>query len=138
MDIKIGAGAIIVEDNKILLAKRKNNHGAGTYGSVGGHIEFGEAPTEAVIREAKEELDIIICNLEFICCTNLIKYQKHYIDITFSAKIKSGIPKIIDEDKIETVAWYDLDKIPSPLFKPVELALIALDNKQSFFEVNEE
>lgn len=41
---KVGVGALIIQDGRILLAKRKGSHDQRTYGSVGGHLEFGESP----------------------------------------------------------------------------------------------
>ena len=55
---KVGAGVVIIKDGQILLAKRKGSHGCGHWGSMGGHVEFGESPIEASKREAFEELGI--------------------------------------------------------------------------------
>ena len=55
---RVGVGALIVRNNQILLAKRRGSHGAGTFGSVGGHLEFGETPEVALKREAMEQLEI--------------------------------------------------------------------------------
>ena len=111
---KVGAGAVIIEDGKILLAKRKGAHAQGFWGTVGGHVEFGESPVETTKREAKEELGIEIGNLKFASCLNLIKYGKHYVDISFTAEIISGVPKIMEPEKIEEIGWFDLENLPSP------------------------
>ncbi|TAN33045.1 NUDIX hydrolase [Patescibacteria group bacterium] len=66
--IKVGAGAVIIKDGKTLLAKRKGAHADGCYGSIGGHVEFGESPMETVKREATEELGVEIGNLKFVSC----------------------------------------------------------------------
>jgi 8-oxo-dGTP diphosphatase len=34
---KVGVGVCIVKDNKVLLGKRKNSHGDGTWAFPGGH-----------------------------------------------------------------------------------------------------
>lgn len=105
------------------------------WGSMGGHVEFGETPIEAVKREAKEELDIEIGDLKFLTCTNLIKGEKHYLDIMFTAELVSGVPTIMEPDKIETIGWYPLDQLPSPLFEPIKIALEAVRTGQSYFEI---
>ena len=138
----VGAGVIIIEGNKTLLSQRHGSHGEGTFGSLGGHVEFGETPIESVKREAEEELGIEIHKIKFLSCLNMIKYDKHYLDLTFTAEIKSGIPKIMEPDKIKKVDWYDLDKLPTPLFEPVAMAFRALNKsimkllKVNYFQLN--
>ncbi len=133
--IKVGVGAVIIKDGKTLLAKRKGAHASGCYGSIGGHMEFGESPIEALKREAKEELGIEIHNVRFASCTNMRKYGKHYIDISFVADHLSGEPMICEPDKIESVEWYPLDDLPDPLFGPVEIVLNAIKTGEVFFEI---
>lgn len=55
--IPTGCGVIVVKDGKILIGDRKDN---GQICGPGGHIEMGETPEEAAIREAREEFGINI------------------------------------------------------------------------------
>ncbi len=135
--IQVGAGAVIVRDGKVLLAKRKGSHGEGSYGTAGGHVEFGETPTETVKREAMEELGIELKNVRFASCTNMQKYGKHYIDISFVAEILRGEPKIMEREKIASVDWYDLEDLPEPLFEPVRIVLEAMKSGERYFEIHE-
>ncbi len=50
---------IILKDNKILVFRRVKD-GRGYHAFIGGGIEEGETPDEAVVREIKEEASIII------------------------------------------------------------------------------
>lgn len=52
-----GCGVIVVKDGKILIGNRKDN---GLVCGPGGHIETGETPEEAAIRETREEFGINI------------------------------------------------------------------------------
>ena len=52
-------GAVIVREGKVLAAKRgesKYPYVAHKYEFVGGKIEAGESPAQALVREVKEEL----------------------------------------------------------------------------------
>lgn len=52
-------GAVLIKDGKVLAAKRgesKYAYVAHKYEFVGGKIEAGETPEEALVREVKEEL----------------------------------------------------------------------------------
>ncbi len=135
--IKVGAGVVIIKDGMTLLAKRQGSHAEGCYGSLGGHVEFGESPVDAVTREAREELGIEIGNVVFVSCTNMRKYGKHYIDVSFVAEILSGEPTILEPHKIESIGWFPLDNLPSPLFEPVRIALEALKTGNRYFEVTD-
>jgi 8-oxo-dGTP diphosphatase len=136
-NIKVGAGLVIIKNNKILMAKRKSKLGKGEYGTVGGHVEFGEHPSSAAQREAKEELGIEVGNIKFLACSSVIKYGKHYIDISFTAEIISGVPKILEPEAIESVDWYSLDDLPSPIFGPVKNYIEAYKDKNNYFEIEE-
>ena len=134
---KVGTGVVIIKDGKTLLAKRKGSHNEGMWGSMGGHVEFGESPIEACIREAREELGIEIGNLRFVACMNLVRNGKHYLDVSFVADLISGEPSIQEPDRIEEIGWYPLNALPEPLFDPVRVVLESLKTGQNYFEVNE-
>lgn len=133
--IKVGVEVVILKDGKTLLAKRKGSHAEGSYGSCSGHVEFGESPVEAAKREAMEELGIEIGNVEFASCTNLHKDGKQYIDVSFTAEIVSGEPRICEPDRVESLDWYDLESLPEPLFEPVAIVLEAVKTGKRYFEV---
>lgn len=133
--IKLSAGAIIIKDGKTLLAKRKGAIIAeGGWGSSGGHVEFGETPAEAAIREAKEELGIDIGNLKFIACISEQWYGKQYVDVVFLADIIGGEPKVNESDRVEEAAWFDLNNLPEPLFEPVRIGLDAVKTGKNYYE----
>lgn len=134
---KFGAGVVIIRDGMTLLAKRKGSHGEGMWGSMGGHVEFGESPQAAVAREAREELGIEIGNMQFAACMNMIREGKHYLDVSFTAEIISGEPSVQEPEHIETIGWFALDDLPSPLFPPVAAVLNALRTGKNYFEVDD-
>jgi 8-oxo-dGTP diphosphatase len=133
----VGVGALIIENNRLLLVKRRNAHGDGTFGSVGGHVEFGESPDVALEREAREELGIALGNIRFLTCISLVMYGRHYLDLGFLAEIVAGVPQIQPDEthKMEAVGWYDLNNLPMPLFPPIEIYLEALRSGDCYFHV---
>lgn len=46
------------QDDEILLAMKKRGHGAGRWNGVGGKLETGETPEQAVTRECQEEIGV--------------------------------------------------------------------------------
>ena len=63
---RVGVGAILVRNGKVLMGKRKNAHGEGSWALPGGHLEFGESLEECATRETYEETGIIISATDFI------------------------------------------------------------------------
>lgn len=138
--IRLGAGVIIIKDGKTLLAKRKGQKALakGHWGSAGGHVEPGETPAQAAIREAKEELGIDVGNLKFLTCLDeQWKDGRQYVDVIFLAEIISGQPKPMEPDKVEAVDWFALDNLPEPMFAPVKIALQALKTGRHYDEYKE-
>ena len=118
---KIGVGVIIVKDKKILLGKRKNSHGDGTWSFPGGHLEFNEAIEECAVREVKEETDLNITNIRMASFTNDIfeKEKKHYVTLYMLAST-SGEPRLMEPEKCERWQWFNWSELPSPLFIPLQ------------------
>ena len=60
------AAIIVLHDNRYLLQLRDNKAGIffpGHWGLFGGAVESGEQPVDALCRELKEELDLMVTNL---------------------------------------------------------------------------
>jgi len=118
---KVGIGVIIVKDNKVLLGKRKNAHGADSWSFPGGHLEFNETWEECAIRETYEETGIKIKNLKFATATNDIFpiEGKHYITIFMRCDYLSGLLENKEPEKCESWEWFNWDNLPEPLFQPI-------------------
>ena len=114
----VGVGVIIVDEGRLLLLKRKSVHGAGTWSTPGGHLEFRESPDACAIREVKEETGVSIGHVHFIAITNddFAASGKHYITIWMQGRYISGTPTITAPYEMSAVDWFALDALPAPLF----------------------
>ena len=119
---RVGVAVIIEEQGRVLLIQRKGAHGAGSWSTPGGHLEFGESPEECAIRETQEEVGIEIGNVSFVTVTNDIFKEsgKHYITLWMQADHLSGKPRIAAEFEVAEVGWFNWESLPSPLFIPLE------------------
>lgn len=66
----IGVAVIVINNGKVLLGKRKNSHGDGTWAFPGGHLELNESIEQCAHREIFEETGIGIKNLKYGPYTN--------------------------------------------------------------------
>lgn len=125
---QVGVGALIFRNGKVLFGKRLSKLGEKTWGLVGGHLEFGETPEECLKREILEEIGLEMISAELICVSNVLDYDKHYIDFEFKVEVEPGEPKLLEPEKFEQWKWFDIENPPKPLFKAAELALKSYKN----------
>lgn len=118
--IKVGAGVIIWQNNKVLLGKRLGPHGHAMWSFPGGHIEFGETPEDAAIREVVEETALTVSQLQKLHFTsNIFDNGKQYITLFFIAKTYTGEVKNMEPEKCAGWEWFEPKALPEPLFKPI-------------------
>ncbi|GAA1000478.1 NUDIX hydrolase [Acrocarpospora macrocephala] len=123
----VGVGVMIRRGQQVLLGKRQGAHGAGSYGWPGGGLAFGESLIDAVRREALEEAGLIVLGSpRLVCVSNVVEYERHYLDLEFEVTEFEGEPKVMEPKFIENWDWYDIGDLPQPLFQPCQLALRSL------------
>ena len=108
---------MVVHDGKVLLGKRRGSHGDGEYAWPGGHLEFGETIEECIAREIEEETGLAVQPVRPVSMSNVIKYDRHYLDIQYLVEYVSGTAEVREPDKVESWDWYPLDTLPEPLFE---------------------
>lgn len=100
----------VIQDEQILLIRKKRGLGAGKISGPGGRIEPGETPAQCAIRETQEELCITPHNVEF--CGDL---HFQFIDgfsirgHVYKADHFDGEPTETDE---AIPYWFPLAEIP--------------------------
>lgn len=123
------AASVIVENEagQILLQQRTDNH---CWCYAGGAIELKETVEEAAKRELYEETGIIADELELFSVFSGQDFYYQYpnqdevynIDIVFICKKYHGELKA-DPSEVETLSFFDLDRLPEPISPPVAIPL---------------
>lgn len=121
----VGVGVLVTRNGRLLLGKRRNSHGDGTWSPPGGHLEAGESPEDCARRETLEETGLAIKNLRRGPYTNDIfeKEGKHYVTLFILAEA-DGEAETKEPEKCERWEWCELGSLPSPLFLPLANAKI--------------
>src|SRR5687768_17466431 len=98
---RVGVGIIIIKDNHVLLMKRNNVHGKGTWTTPGGYLDFGETPEQCAAREANEEVGLDVVDIRFRAVTNDIfeSNGQHFISIWMEGK-STGEPNILAQEEV--------------------------------------
>lgn len=123
-----GFGVMLLKGRKVFLGHRHEDpekassllHGEGTWTMPGGKLHFKENLKEGAIREVFEETGIKIKDLRVISVSNDIVSDAHFVTIGFLSEEFEGEPKLMEPNEITEWKWFDLDKLPSPLYFPSE------------------
>src|SRR3989344_5117070 len=106
---KIGVGVFVKRsDDKLILMRRQNSHGAGMWALPGGHLEFGEEIEHCAKREVMEELGVNVKSVKVLGITNdiMTKENKHYVTIFVDSEIADGeTPNIMEPEKTTEIVW---------------------------------
>jgi len=116
----VGCGALIInEKNQALFLKRTSKTGnmIGLWSQPGGAVKIGEKVEDAVKREIKEELDVGIEVIKFLCFTegSIEEGNQNWLSLNYLAKIIGGEVTNMEPEKHEEVKWFSLNDLPENL-----------------------
>lgn len=117
----VGVGVLVTHEDHILLLRRINAHGAGSWSPPGGHLELGETPEACAIRETKEETRLDIGEARFLGITNDIFAEEglHYITIWMKPEVVEGEAVVNAPEEAAEVGLFTWEALPEPLFLPL-------------------
>jgi 8-oxo-dGTP diphosphatase len=116
----VGVGAVILDEGKILLEKRKNQPGKGKWTIPGGLVDLGERLEHAVVREVEEETCLecvkdekprLIDVVDNIDRDEKGKVKYHFVIIDYHVKVRGNVFKAAsDAEELRWVAFDDVEK----------------------------
>ena len=131
---KIGVGVVVTHLGRILLGKRRNSHGEGSWAFPGGHLEFGETVEDCASRELLEETGLTALELKKGPWVSNIIDGKHYITLFVYVDKFSGDLALNEPEKCEEWIWFSSPDLPTPLFPPIESLLQQKINPQQLLQ----
>ena len=118
--IKVVAG-IIKKDGKIFATQRSHGEFKDGWEFPGGKVEPGETSQQALIRELKEELDVIVSVDDFLCTVNYDYPSFHLSMHCFFCTIKSGELTLIEH---KAAKWLSKSELHSVNWLPADTSVI--------------
>jgi len=119
-------GALIFNpEGQLFLMRSHKWHGQ--YVIPGGHIELGETMIDALKREVKEETNLDIFAVEFVCFQEFIHddrfwERRHFIFFDYACRARPG--KVVLNDEAQEYVWVDIDRVSDhPVEHYTEIAL---------------
>ena len=123
------AAALIWRGDRFLICQRAAHKTQGLlWEFVGGKVEAGETPADALVRECREELDVLVRPLSvFTQVTH--DYPDVRVHLTlFTTELVSGEPKLLEH---EDLRWIKPSEIPDYPFCPADAEIIKIIMKES-------
>ena len=124
------AGALCVEDGRVLLARRAVEPFEGRWDIPGGFLEEGEDPIDGLLRELKEETGLDVEPQRFLGVW-MDRYggdstAEATLNLYWTARIVAGDPEPADD--VSELRWFDRAALPGAeelAFENVPLVLAA-------------
>lgn len=114
-----------LQDQQILFLRRFNTgYEDGNYSVVAGHVDAGETVTQAAIREAKEEVGVVL-EPNDLQIAHVMHRKSEDERIDFFIVVRHWVGEITNAEpqKCDDLAWYDLDSLPPNTIPYVSYAI---------------
>ncbi len=114
---RVGLAAVVIQEGRILLGKRRGVIGDATWAPPGGYLEYGESVEECASRELLEETGLIARTLLRGPYTNglIAPGNQHYVTLFVLISEFAGEVECREPQKCLGWEWFSLDALPTPL-----------------------
>ena len=137
----VAAAALIHDEGRLLLVKRKNEPSKGLWSAPGGVVELGERIEDAVKREAREEtgmeieVDRLLTVIDQIIKDKDGSVRFHYVIVYYSGCPAGGTLKASTD--AEDTRWIPLGEVKSLPTSKAFMSLIEDAKRKGWFEKTE-
>lgn len=117
---------VLIKEGQVLLSRRfQTGYEDGNYSMPAGHLDGGETLTEAMVREAKEEVDVVVKREELELKHTMHRKASNHerVDFFFTAKNWQGEPKIMEPHKCDDLKWFPVNDLPQNIIPCVRQAI---------------
>ena len=105
-------GAVVVDDDRLLLIRRGHGPAAGEWSVPGGRVEAGETLAEAVVREVAEETGVEVVCEQMLGWVERISPDHHFVILDFRAQLLgTGEGDPVAGDDADEAAWIPLHEV---------------------------
>lgn len=109
---EVCVGAVVVDDDRLLLVRRGHGPAAGEWSVPGGRVEAGETLAEAVVREVGEETGIEVVCEQMLGWVERISDDHHFVILDFRAQLLgTGEGDPVAGDDADEAAWVPLHEV---------------------------
>jgi len=121
---RISAGAILIQEDKILLVRYMDNYGKSFLVGPGGGVLNNEGMNQAIIREVREETGLEVSPYRLLFVEDLLSRRYRMVKVWFLCNLIGGqlvnTQGAIEEGIIE-VGWFRKDQLHGEVVYPTVL-----------------
>lgn len=131
---------VLKKENKILLMRRAGSaYYENWYSLPAGHIEEGELPIDAFIREVYEEIGIKINKEDVQLIHTMYRTKKDEtgdrVDLFFTASKYQNEPKICEPGKCDDLQWFPINNLPEKVVPYIRDVIRDINDKINYSEI---
>ena len=121
-ELKVAAGVLVECDGEVLLVRRRFSPRRGKWSLPAGFVDFEEDPTDAAVRECREETGL---QVEITGLLEVIAGREHTrgadIVIVYAARPVGG--ELQPSDDVDQAAFFAPGELPPLAFRATEVAV---------------
>ena len=122
----LGVAARVVQDNRILLVQEARGRYSGCWGLPKGHVESGESPEQAVLRELDEETELKGIVIGLAAVRTALKRDDPAVFLCYD--VASRTSSIMDQsDEISAAGWYSITELSQLNWVSETMQQLAID-----------
>lgn len=108
---QVAVGAIVIEDERLLMIRRAADPGRGLWTIPGGRVENGELLAQALRREVSEETGLDVEPGELVGILE-VPGDPHYVILDFYASVIGGRDLTPLQTEVQEARWVPLAEVP--------------------------
>ena len=130
----VGVGAVIIEQNRVLLVQRGREPLKGKWSLPGGMLELGESLAEGVVREVQEETGLVVEVLELVELLDRVhresipdgeRVRYHYVIADYLCRVVGGtLHASSDADAVRWIERAEWNSHSALALDPVTIRVI--------------
>jgi len=127
---ELSASVALWRGRELLLMKRSGGVGAGGWFLPGGHVEAGERPVDAAVRELREETGIVLAAAA-LSLAEVMSYAAHGAmahTIIFNALAPAGAEAVVNDEHF-VARWYTPEAAIARFYDPARLLSLGIDDE---------
>lgn len=112
---RLGAIAVLIRGEDVLLVQRDKQPDAGLWGFPGGHVELGETALDAAARELREETGLVAEPIEYLTNVDVLRHDDegrvavHFLLAAVLCELRGSATRPRARDDARDARWIACD-----------------------------